>query len=216
MSCLKYIGSFILFSVFFSFVSVSSSYALNDISHTFLANELVSANTVIFPDCDIDCLSEYNYFIISAPGYNSNFNSTLNLHFGSGNYCGNVSLYLVNSLYYPDQFMRQGCDSSGFLSIPSAWRPSSNVIFTFSDSLPGTDCPDSPSGVISIIENGTYDVSNYSSADVNVPVTVISETPYDDKLIAIKNAILIIPATLLVIYFFYCIYRLIIKNSGVN
>lgn len=44
----------------------------------------------------------------------------------------------------------------------------------------------------------------------------IPENPYDDKLDNIVNAIYICAATLLVIYFFYCIYRIIIKNSGVK
>lgn len=44
----------------------------------------------------------------------------------------------------------------------------------------------------------------------------IPDNPYDDKLDNIVNAIYICAATLLVIYFFYCIYRMIIKNSGVK
>lgn len=41
----------------------------------------------------------------------------------------------------------------------------------------------------------------------------IPENPYDDKLDAIKVAIYVVAGTILVIYFFYCIYRMIIKGG---
>ena len=73
----------------------------------------------------------------------------------------------------------------------------------------------SPSGDISITSNGTYDVSSYATATVDVPAEVI-QGDYHDDLISINNSILVCGAILLVLYFFYCIYRLIIKNSGVH
>ena len=83
------------------------------------------------------------------------------------------------------------------------------------DSLPSPDCPELPSGNLDISSNGTYDVTNYAQATVNVPAEVI-QGDYHDDLVAINNSILICAAVCLVIYFFYCIYRLIIKNSGVH
>lgn len=41
----------------------------------------------------------------------------------------------------------------------------------------------------------------------------IPENPYDQKLDAIKIAIYVVAGTMLVIYFFYCIYRMIIKGG---
>ena len=65
-----------------------------------------------------------------------------------------------------------------------------------------------PSGTLSLTDNGIYDVSSYEYVDVNVPVG-----DYSDEIDEIKHAILIIPAVLIMIYVFYCIYRIIIINT---
>lgn len=73
----------------------------------------------------------------------------------------------------------------------------------------------SPSGNLDITSNGTYDVTNYATATVDVPAQVI-QGDYHDDLVNINQSIIVCGAILLVLYFFYCIYRLIIKNSGVH
>lgn len=79
-----------------------------------------------------------------------------------------------------------------------------NITYTLTNSF-GV----SPSGSISLTENGTYDVSQYAEAVVDVPPEVV-QGDYHDDLISINNSILIVAAVGLVIYFFYAIYRMIL------
>lgn len=68
-----------------------------------------------------------------------------------------------------------------------------------------------PSGSISISQNGTYDVSSYSEAIVNIPESIIYGD-YHDDLLQINHSIIIGCAVILCIYFFYCIYRMLLKG----
>lgn len=80
-----------------------------------------------------------------------------------------------------------------------------NVIIT--DDAPFS----SPSGSLSITENGTFDVTNYAEAVVDVPSSGGSN--YHQDLVDLKQAIYTGVAVLLVIYFFWMIYRIIIINT---
>lgn len=86
----------------------------------------------------------------------------------------------------------------------------SNISVTFSEFPPSSLAP-SPTGTLNITENGIYDVSSYATAEVNVENEVIYGD-YHNDLMAINNSILICGAICLVIYFFYCIYRMIIRS----
>lgn len=68
-----------------------------------------------------------------------------------------------------------------------------------------------PSGSLSISQNGTYDVSSYAEAVVNIPETIIYGD-YHDDLLQINHSIIIGCAVILCIYFFYCIYRMLLKG----
>lgn len=98
---------------------------------------------------------------------------------------------------------------SGFLS----YSGSISYSVVVSDSFGGGSCPDSPSGSLSITSNGSYDVSQFAEVVVDVPPSVVSGD-YHEDLISIKSGIYTCAAVLLVLYFFYCIYRLIIRTTG--
>lgn len=97
----------------------------------------------------------------------------------------------------------------GSAYLPSGWEISYYLI---SDLIEST-CPSSPSGTLNITENGTYDVSTYAEAVVDIPPE-IQYGDYHDDLMSIKQSIYTCGAICLVLYFFYCIYRMIIKSTG--
>lgn len=100
------------------------------------------------------------------------------------------------------------CSSSSLLI--NNWPFSGTLILT--DSSPSFDSF-TPSGTYDISSNGIYDISSYSSVNVNVPETVI-QGDYHNDLVNIYNAIILCGGVILVLYFFYCIYRIFIKTIG--
>lgn len=98
-------------------------------------------------------------------------------------------------------------NSSGSGNPTSFFNNGGSISITFYDSVPSGGI--TPSGSITLSSNGTYDVSYYAEAVVDVPPIM---GDYHDDLVDIKRSIYVGSATLLVIYFFYCIYRMIIKG----
>ena len=199
--------SAVLFVFLFGlFITTGDTFAVSDISATFTSS---SAYSPVFPDCDSTCLSQYSYFIIS-----STTNNLSNIIFDIGS---NKTLNVIFPYYGGSN------NTSSFVIIQDFNYSTFNFRYTQNFSVPITLTLSEtssygavlPSGNIDIIDNGQYDVTNYATATVNVSPEVI-QGDYHDDLVSINNSIIICAAVCLVLYFFYCIYRLIIRNSGVK
>ena len=216
MTCLKIprrhliysLLGFFLFSLFF-FCSSSSVFASNTFEYTWTDSSSsvnVSPPSGHVPD---NTYCGYKYFYVSS-------SNTLR---------NNILYYTVNG-------------NSTNLSLPSAGSFNAYSLysaFTFSSSSVITNCriqsyhsslpfyvllsdeplnigivSDPPSGSITLTQNGTFDVSSYSEAVVDVPAV---PGDYHDDLTSINNSILIVAAVALVLYFFYCIYRMIMRST---
>ena len=219
--CKKVMVRFVSFFVFlfvFAFISLfgfsSDSYAVSDLSYT------LTSSDSSYQFCYQSACDGFKYALITSSSYFSGQSST-NVAFNiqaplstpsnySSRYINSVFLSPSVPVILPlnfDSFNR----ISVFLENPSSWS-SVSVTIVLTDTLP-SDCSSPPSGSLSITENGTFDVSSYAQAVVDVPPVEISGD-YHDDLISINNSILICGAICLVLYFFYCIYRILIKSTG--
>lgn len=222
MLCKKHLISFgLLLSGLFSVLLSCSCYAIDDFvinydssspppSFKYLCTAIPADATPSYPFC-----RDYNFLIIDTgdPG-NSNTDVSFSPFFNNIRLRNNSLHFIFNihdslNISSPFSFSCTSSCQSAFTNVSNFY-----FRFTFTNSLPGNECPepDVPVGSLSIDQNGTYDVTDYSEAVVNVPQ--VSDTPYDEKLDEIKMAILLVPAVLLLIYFFYCIYRMLIKGGS--
>ena len=193
-----------LFLIFFSFFFVNNSYALAD----YVINWTSSEQGTPYVICDntdsnlVNC-SDYDYIIFER-GLNS-YNGYSSVQITNINF-SNITIRVPNRLTSTYTLF----DDVSKIQLNSATLTS--ITITLTDNI-GTPCPEPPSGSITLSENGTYDVTSYAEAVVDVPATVI-QGDYHDDLVRIYKAIMTCGAVVLVLYFFYCIYRMIIKSTG--
>ncbi|MBR0488324.1 hypothetical protein IJJ39_01455 [Candidatus Saccharibacteria bacterium] len=163
---------YILFSILAIFMTVlpaSSAFAVDDISYSFDVN---SSRTTLCDSSDSSKLcSDFNYLSYTCNVTDldtQNLYTTFNLLVYYTNLNASTS---VRSSIFPSGSLVlnnvSSVDFNGFVNVPSGSNLSCS--FTLSESNPLADV----SGTITIISNGTYDVSSFSEAVVNVPAPTI-------------------------------------------
>ena len=205
MLCLKnkVIGFGIFLSVLLSVLFVSPCSAINNYNVTINDSNYSSWSF----DCGQDC-SSYHYLLIN------NMSSTTFVYqisiFTNNNLARLVATHnaalgsnLNFYLFYFD-------NADKFAYTGANWSSGSYFDITISENNPFGS---SPTGSLSISSNGSYDVSSYAQAIVDVP-PVYEEGDYHDDLVNIRNAIILACGIMLVLYFFYCIFRVFIKVIG--
>ena len=162
-----------------------------------ITSENVSAVVDYSVTLDKDNLTLPYYICGNSTGIDCSDYSYLSVSFGSVSPGRYIRLYFekVGSWYQTSDFYTNlpfvivdisNLDSNSQVSILPISNYSGDVTYTF--------------------------MSDYSSCPVCPTCPEIPDNPYDNKFDEIKQAILIIPATALVIYFFFCIYRMLLKG----
>lgn len=176
--------------------------AVSDLTYTFTSSNRIPSSS--FSLCSSDC-SSYHFLHIYHDLY---VTGTVRV-----NYSLTTSSGSIDGFWYPSTFSDLVLNfSSDLISLSiistmnAQYVPNRSITFVLSEKFGAL-----PSGSLLISENGSYDVSSYAEAVVNVPAEVV-QGDYHDDLVSINNSILIVAAVGLVIYFFYAIYRMILRG----
>ena len=193
MKCFRsplFYWAFLLVSFFISGFLINNVSAVEPLSVSFSTNQSLGDGVVLFPDCDQSCYENYNYIYVHVDNPDYSNMSTVRMYMTSRsatNYRWEFNFSGYVDAYYD-------ISSFFYLRYSGAWGKSpTDITFILMDSLPAGDCP--------VCEECQV-------------CPAIPENPYDDKFDKIITAIYVCAATILVVYFFYCIYRIIIKSAG--
>lgn len=179
-------------------------FAVSDVTYTITSESSSPINLCGF-DTGLDC-QDYPYIFIDSDIYYQNaFGKTITFDIGysSGSVDSQISLFT-------DSF--RFSINSDMIRI-RVYRPGTSTLPVGNTITITLGTGGAPSGSITLTENGTYDVTSYAEAVVDVPATIVPGD-YHDDLISIRNVIIIGASVILVLYFFYCIYGIIIPTTG--
>lgn len=206
----------ILLPVFCVFFISSDSYAVSDISVTYNMGYVTSAWSNIFPTCTGSCLHDYSYLVVKLsgrsdlgfPSDSDTFQTSFRIY-GRADGSNGRTWYI--SMYTPEQIYPISFTDSSLNYFQ--WGNGTNLGFDVTFILTNSPYGSAPSGSITLTENGTYDVTSYAEAVVDVPAEQLPGD-YDDEFNGVITAIYICGASAIMIYFFYIIYGIFIKPTG--
>lgn len=205
----------LLLPFFLSFFVINNSYAVSDVTYTFDSS---SATGTWFDICvsqgnaGTKCsdytymLVEFNDFVVTSNDANSNKNSYLEFNIQKGVASGSTisSSYHLRCNAYESQLCLYKFTDYGF-----------NVHDSIGFNAQRFWVNSNWSYTITLSENNPFE-SEQEPCPEPEPCPAVPDTPYGEKFDNIEKAIYVCGAILIMLYFFYCIYRMIIKGSGVN
>lgn len=185
---------------FFSFFGLSSlTYAVDDVTYT-----ITDSSHNLTDICNNNC-SDYQYLVIDTQDNSGIVSPFCSIYF-SGKY-GSSTNYGGILYYFPYSTPTSIYTLDNRLTFLSLFYNS--PLFTNNYS-----CASSTYSISITLTNDVGGSSEPCPEPESCPV--VPDHPYDDKFDNIEKAIYVCGAILIMLYFFYCIYRMIIKGSGVN